>query len=195
MLARQSIRRVSQEERAARGRRRAARLAFRSELDVLVRPDVAAEPELAPQRAHPRLAFIRTRQPCRVAVVFGRAAGRCRGGIEVEHQREGVGMGQRADHALTYGICRRHHMDRHDGRGVFRDMPRPDLRAFVREAIAACDLDFAAYPAEAEPQPGDPVVLGGREGAVVDVDRAARTMRVRWIDGELTTEPLPDPPP
>lgn len=92
-----------------------------------------------------RLAFIRDRQPCRVRLTFGAAAGPCIGAIEVEHQREGVGMGQRASDAATYAICRGHHIARHDGRGPFKTLSRDGVRAFVSASIAATDADYAAH--------------------------------------------------
>lgn len=70
-------------------------------------------------------------------------AGECRGPIDPEHKREGVGMGQRASDADAWACCRYHHDQRHDGRGVFSTMSRDDLRAFVRSRIAACRVAYS----------------------------------------------------
>lgn len=91
------------------------------------------------------LAWLRE-QPCGVRAFAVRAgiglAHECSPTIDPEHRREGVGAGQRAADPLAWACCRRHHDQRHDGRGFFADVDRDAVRVFVRERIAEAQ---AAY--------------------------------------------------
>ena len=88
------------------------------------------------------LAWIR-RQPCAAGACFGVAGGECIGASEPEHKREGVGMGQKSSDLYAYPICRRHHGDRHDGRGAFGAMSRDELRAWVSARIVEANSSYA----------------------------------------------------
>jgi len=81
-----------------------------------------------------RLAFLRS-DACGVALAC-RTTANCRGPIEVEHERHGVGMSQRADDSRTWSCCRKHHAELHSMTGFFRDADRDYIRRFRDERIA-----------------------------------------------------------
>lgn len=91
------------------------------------------------------LAWLRER-PCGVRVACLSAgiglAYECSLRIDPEHQREGIGAGQRAPDPMAWACCRRHHDQRHDGRGFFDGASLEMVRDFVRARISECQ---AAY--------------------------------------------------
>ena len=126
---------------------------------------------LAPKRATVRrssrvrdeayLAWVRL-QPCRVRSMMETPfnAGflssmapnaRCWGPTDPEHQRQGVGMGQKASDRDAWPCCRTHHDQRHDLSGVFKGWTREQMRSFIRERIAEANAAYERHLARAVP--------------------------------------------
>lgn len=187
MLSRSTrIKPTTAADRAARRQRAEDKRAVLANIGAVLR---GAEPTITATQAvdEPRKAWCRE-QRCAIARVLGRAAGRCWGPVDPNHNRHGVGMGVTDTDDQIWPICRGHHRQWHDRTG-YADMSLDEQRDFEAARIAEAQADYAAYRASLAPQPGDPVSLGGREGAVLEVlvDR----MRVRWLDGSITEEKLP----
>ena len=58
----------------------------------------------------------------------------CSGRVEADHMGE-RGMGQKADDSTVVPMCRGHHGERHDHKGVFHVLTKPELRAWRAQAI------------------------------------------------------------
>lgn len=86
------------------------------------------------------LAFLRE-DSCGVARSLGTDAG-CNGPTDPEHERQGVGMGQKANDARAWSCCRKHHDERHALNGFFKGWDRAQLRAFISGQI---DISRARY--------------------------------------------------
>ena len=86
------------------------------------------------------LAFLRE-DSCGVARSLG-YDGDCSGPMDPEHERQGVGMGQKADDARAWSCCRKHHDERHALSGFFKGWLRPQLRTFIAGQI---DISRARY--------------------------------------------------
>lgn len=90
-----------------------------------------------------RLAFLRS-DVCGVALVLGTSSA-CDGPIDPEHERLGVGMGQRADDSRTWSCCRKHHIELHALSGFFRFADRDYIRRFRDERIRASSERYARH--------------------------------------------------
>ena len=67
----------------------------------------------------------------------------CNGPIEADHAGR-RGLGQKADDDSCIPLCRQHHGDRHDRRGIWDTMSMADQRTFLDATIQACREAFAA---------------------------------------------------
>ncbi len=104
----------------------------------------------APDSDEPEyLDFLRAQRICGLirASITGRLRpelraylGRCRGRLEPEHERHGVGMGQKAPDRRAWECCSHHHRQRHDKRGVWLHLTLDQ----ERELIAGCIDDARA---------------------------------------------------
>lgn len=95
------------------------------------------------ERDDARLAFLRT-DTCGVALILGSTV-TCAGPIDAEHERMGVGMGQKADASRTWSCCRRHHTELHSLTGFFRFADRDYIRRFRDERIRASSERYARH--------------------------------------------------
>jgi hypothetical protein len=75
----------------------------------------------------------------------------CWGPSDPEHQREGVGMGQKASDRDAWPCCRTHHGQRHDLSGVFKGWTREQMRSFIRDRIAEANAAYERHLAAAVP--------------------------------------------
>ena len=187
MLTRSArIRSTTPAERAARRQRVEDRKALHANL-ALVR--AGAEPTVEPVQAvdENRKAWCRA-QPCAVRRVFGSAAGPCRGPIDPDHRREGVGKGQTATDDQVWPCCRGHHDQRHDRKGVFAPdrMPLAQLRAFVRDRIAEAQADYAAHLATIDPD----AVSDQAPGLAATSSRQSRREHLSALAGEYLRAPI-----
>lgn len=105
---------------------------------------VRAEPRRQFRNEDPnRLAFLRT-DVCGVALVIGTVA-QCSGPLDPEHERLGVGMGQKADDSRTWTCCRTHHIQIHNLTGYFRGFDRDRIRTFRDERIKVSSIRYAHW--------------------------------------------------
>lgn len=58
----------------------------------------------------------------------------CSGRVEADHMGE-RGMGQKADDSTVVPMCKHHHAERHNHKGVFFTLTKPELRAWRAQAI------------------------------------------------------------
>jgi hypothetical protein len=86
------------------------------------------------------LDFLRSQRICGVvrASIVGRLRpelrqyiGKCGGRMEVEHERHGVGAGQKAPNARSWECCSQHHRQRHDKRGVWAHLTLDEERSLI----------------------------------------------------------------
>jgi hypothetical protein len=114
------------------------------------------------------LAWVRM-QPCAVAAYHcGVMLVGCSGSIDPDHQREGVGMGQKASDRQAWPCCRAHHDQRHDLTGVFRGWTREQLREFIANRIAEANAAYERHRA------GDGKSMAEIEDGADDYDRRCK---------------------
>jgi hypothetical protein len=86
------------------------------------------------------LAWLRL-QPCGVARLLGRSD-LCGGPTDPDHERQGVGMGQRASDRRAWPCCRIHHSQRHDLNGFFRGFDGDRLTDFIERRIEDANVAY-----------------------------------------------------
>lgn len=74
------------------------------------------------------MAFI-AKQPCHLA-----CTGKCEGRVQVDHAGN-HGMGQRSRDDETIPLCRKHHRQRTDYRGYFKDWNGEQMREWRLEVV------------------------------------------------------------
>lgn len=90
------------------------------------------------------MAWVRT-QPCRLRGVAG--AGPCDGGVEADHAGQKPGMSRKAPDSTCIPMCRRHHLDRTNNDGFFRQMSDDERRLWRAQQIAATQAAYQRHQA------------------------------------------------